>query len=45
MIPRADYEDDHHFNMTGHRIWATQAIGIMTSTTDVDHPNGWFPWK
>ena len=45
MIPRADYEDDHHFNMTGHEIWATQAIGIMTSTTDVDHPNGWFPWK
>lgn len=37
-IPRADYEDDHHFNMTGHQIWATSAIGLMVS-------NGWFPWK
>jgi len=37
-IPRADYEDDHHFNMTGHQIWATSAIGLMVS-------NNWFPWK
>ena len=38
MIPRADYEDDHHFNMAGHQIWAGQAIGLMQS-------KGWFPWK
>jgi hypothetical protein len=37
-IPREDYEDDHHFNMTGHQIWATSAIGLMVS-------NNWFPWK
>ncbi len=38
MIPREDYEDDHHFNMTGHQIWATQAISLMKT-------NGWFPWQ
>jgi len=38
MIPRADYEDDHHFNLTGHQIWATQAIDLMKS-------KGWFPWQ
>jgi hypothetical protein len=38
MIPREDYEDDHHFNLTGHQIWATQAIGLMKS-------KGWFPWQ
>jgi hypothetical protein len=37
-IPRADYEDDHHFNMTGHQIWAGNAIGLMQT-------KGWFPWK
>jgi hypothetical protein len=37
-IPRADYEDDHHFNMTGHQIWAQAAISLMQS-------KGWFPWK
>jgi hypothetical protein len=38
MIPRADYEDDHHFNMLGHQIWATAAIGLMKT-------KGWFPWQ
>ena len=37
-IPRADYEDDHHFNMTGHQLWAQSAIGLMQT-------KGWFPWK
>ena len=37
-IPRADYEDDHHFNMTGHQLWAQSAIGLMQS-------KGWFPWR
>jgi hypothetical protein len=37
-IPRANYEDDHHFNMTGHQLWAQSAIGLMQS-------KGWFPWR
>jgi len=37
-IPRADYEDDHHFNMTGHQLWAQSEIGLMQT-------KGWFPWK
>ena len=37
-IPRADYEDDHHFNMTGHQLWAGSAIGLMQT-------KGWFPWR
>jgi hypothetical protein len=37
-IPRADYEDDHHFNMTGHQLWAQSAISLMQT-------KGWFPWR
>jgi hypothetical protein len=37
-IPRANYEDDHHFNMTGHQTWAQSAISLMQS-------KGWFPWQ
>jgi hypothetical protein len=31
-------EDDHHFNMQGHKDWADRLIMLMQS-------NGWFPWK
>lgn len=31
-------EDDHHFNMQGHKDWANRVIMLMQS-------NGWFPWK
>ncbi len=37
-ILRADYEDDHHFTMTGHQLWATSAIGLMKT-------KGWFLWQ
>jgi hypothetical protein len=37
-IMRSDYEDDHHFTMNGHKIWATSAIGLMQT-------KGWFPWQ
>jgi hypothetical protein len=30
--------DDHHFDMTGHKIWAERGIQIMLD-------RGWFPWK
>jgi hypothetical protein len=31
-------EDDHHFNMQGHKDWAARVIMLMQS-------NNWFPWK
>jgi hypothetical protein len=30
-------EDDHHFNLQGHKDWAARLIALMQS-------NGWFPW-
>jgi hypothetical protein len=29
--------DDHHFDMTGHKLWADRGIQIMIQ-------RGWFPW-
>lgn len=31
-------QDDHHFDMQGHKEWASRLIGLMQT-------NGWFPWK
>ena len=31
-------QDDHHFDMQGHKDWADRVIMLMKS-------NGWFPWK
>jgi hypothetical protein len=30
--------DDHHFDMTGQKIWADRGIQLMID-------KGWFPWK
>jgi hypothetical protein len=30
-------EDDHHFTLTGHKLWSERGIQIMTD-------KGWFPW-
>lgn len=30
-------EDDHHFNMAGHKLWAERAIKLLVD-------NGWAPW-
>jgi hypothetical protein len=30
-------QDDHHFNLDGHRVWTQRALDIMKSS-------GWFPW-
>lgn len=30
-------QDDHHFNMQGHKDWADRVIKLMQS-------NGWFLW-
>lgn len=30
-------QDDHHFNLQGHKDWADRAIMLMKT-------NGWFPW-
>ncbi len=30
-------QDDHHFNLSGHKTWADRAIMIMKD-------KGWFPW-
>jgi hypothetical protein len=31
-------EDDHHFTLTGQKLWAERGVQLM-----IDH--GWFPWK
>ena len=31
-------EDDHHFNLDGHRVWVQRALMTMQQ-------KGWFPWK
>lgn len=33
-----EMQDDHHFDMAGHQVWAWRLINLMQS-------NGWFPWK
>jgi Carbohydrate esterase, sialic acid-specific acetylesterase len=30
-------QDNHHFNLDGHRVWVQRALGIMQE-------KGWFPW-
>jgi hypothetical protein len=35
--PGFGMQDDHHFDFTGHKLWAERAIGIMQT-------KGWFPW-
>jgi hypothetical protein len=34
MLPM---EDNHHFNLTGHRLWTERAMKLVTG-------NGWAPW-
>lgn len=31
------YQDDHHFNLAGHKLWTERAIMVMKE-------KGWFPW-
>jgi hypothetical protein len=33
-----EMQDDHHFDMQGHKDWANRVIMLMQS-------NGWFPWQ
>jgi len=33
-----EMQDDHHFDMQGHKTWADRVIMLMQT-------NGWFPWK
>jgi hypothetical protein len=33
-----EMQDDHHFDMQGHKDWANRLVMLMQS-------NGWFPWK
>ena len=33
-----EMQDDHHFDMQGHKDWAARVIQLMQS-------NNWFPWK
>jgi hypothetical protein len=33
-----EMQDDHHFDMQGHKDWAARAIALMQS-------KNWFPWK
>lgn len=33
----AGYEDDHHFNLAGHKLWADRALAVMKE-------KGWFLW-
>jgi hypothetical protein len=33
-----EMQDDHHFDMQGHKDWAARLISLMQS-------NNWFPWK
>jgi hypothetical protein len=35
MLPMSD---DHHYDLTGYKIWAERALGIMQM-------NGWVPWS
>lgn len=39
LIPTKDLpmQDDHHFNMLGHKLWAERALAIMKD-------KGWSPW-
>ena len=36
--PGFGMQDDHHFDFSGHKLWAERAIGIMQT-------KGWFPWS
>jgi Carbohydrate esterase, sialic acid-specific acetylesterase len=40
LIPTEDLpmEDDHHFNMLGHKLWAERALTIVKD-------RGWAPWS
>jgi hypothetical protein len=40
LIPTEELplEDDHHFNLQGHKTWAERAITIL-------HERGWAPWE
>jgi hypothetical protein len=40
LIPTTDLplEDDHHFNLIGHKTWGERAIQIL-------HDRGWAPWS
>ena len=40
LVPTDNLEmqDDHHFDMQGHKDWAARVISLMQS-------NNWFPWK
>ena len=40
LVPtdKLEMQDDHHFDMQGHKVWADRLIGLMQT-------NGWFPWK
>ncbi len=35
-----EMQDDHHFDMLGHQVWADRAIALMQN-----HTPSWFPWK
>src|SRR6185369_184519 len=39
LVPTDDLEmqDDHHFDLAGHKLWSEHLIGIMQM-------KGWFPW-
>jgi hypothetical protein len=40
LVPtdKLSMQDDHHFDMQGHKDWADRVIMLLKS-------NGWFPWK
>jgi len=40
LVPtdKLEMQDDHHFDMQGHKDWAGRVIMLMQS-------NNWFPWK
>jgi hypothetical protein len=33
-----EMQDDHHFDMQGHKDWGARVISVMKT-------NNWFPWK
>jgi hypothetical protein len=33
-----EMQDNHHFDLQGHKDWAGRVISLMQS-------NNWFPWK
>jgi hypothetical protein len=39
LVPTEDIplEDDHHFNLVGHKLWAERGVQIL-------HDRGWAPW-